>query len=285
MRAILGAVLCLAWGSARAEVVVRSGVPFTALQLEAAVAARGGTAGLDIEVSSPWPERVALVTPSGRWEIEIGAARGEAAARVVALHVVELAVGAAPVSAVVTGAPGEGVAAPGARASTAPVRAGGPRIAALAVGELGARRTDFASLGGAIEVAYAGPWIVGAGLSWQHEQTIHVESGPQITGELLRGRVVVGVAFGPAELAAFGFAGRVRFDDFMDTPTQWSTGIGAEVRLVLPVSTAWAFVIATGTELFNEDTEVRYVIGPIAAMPRMAVAGGIGVAWMGAPAR
>ena len=133
MRAMLGAVLCLAWGSARAEVVIKPGVPFTALQLESALAARGGTARLDIEVSSPRPERVALVTPGGKWEIEIGAARGEASARVVALHVVELAVDAAPVSAGVTRAPGEVAPAPEADARASSRRAAGPRIATLGI--------------------------------------------------------------------------------------------------------------------------------------------------------
>jgi hypothetical protein len=282
---MLGAVLCLAWGSARAEVVIKPGVPFTALQLEAAVAARGGTAGLDIEVSSPRPERVALVTSGGRWEIEIGAARGEAAARVVALHVVELAVDAAPVSAGVTRAPGEVAPAPEAGARASSRRAAGPRIATLAVGALGLRRSDFASLGGAIEVTYAGPWILGAGLSWQREQTYHVEYGPQITGDLFRGRAIGGASFGPVEVVVIGFAGRVRFNDVTGWNNRWSTGLGGDVRLVLPASGAWAAVIAMGIEAYGEVTEAWYPFMPVAAMPHTTVAAGIGIAWRGGTSR
>jgi hypothetical protein len=280
MRAILGAVLCLASVPARADVVVRPGVPFTATQLEAAIEVRGGAKGLDIEVWKLFPDRLVVLTPGGRWEIEIGAARGAAAARVVALHVVEVAVHAAPVSIVVVAAPGQ--VAPSAAEVRTPAssgRAGGPRIATLAVGALGTRGSDFASLGGALEVSYAGPWIFGAGLSWQREQTIGVMLCPPCTGHLFRGRAVAGVSSGPVELVASGFAGRISLYDTGGRIRRWSTGISAEVRLVLPISTAWAVMIAAGTERFREVIAVAY---DAAATPRMTLTAGIGVAWRGA---
>jgi len=66
---------------------------------------------------------------------------------------------------------------------------------------------------------------------------------------------------------------------------RWSTGIGAEARVALPVSTAWAVVFAAGTELFRERIEVRYGDMRIGATPRATVGGGIGVAWTGERAR
>jgi hypothetical protein len=64
MRAILGAVLCLASVPARADVVVRPGVPFTATQLEAAIEVRGGAKGLDIEVRKLFPDRLVVLDHS-----------------------------------------------------------------------------------------------------------------------------------------------------------------------------------------------------------------------------
>lgn len=162
-----GAVCLLAAAPARAGVVVQVGVPFTAAQLEAAIAARGGAGdgGLEVEVSRPSPERLALVMPAGRWEIEIGAASGETAARVVALHVIELAAGAAAAAAAAPAAVSAAPATPTAGAAPAPaaaavqaaeVRAPAPpraghryRLAALGVGSRGVRAGDFTSVGGA----------------------------------------------------------------------------------------------------------------------------------------
>jgi hypothetical protein len=280
-------------------------VPFTAAQLEAAIAVRGGSAEIAIEVSSPSPERLALKTRDGRWEIEIGAARGEAAARVVALHVIELGVGAAPVSDGVTRAPGEvapgemapgavapGAVAPGAvevgataRQALVPMAADRYRVAALGVGARGTSAGDFASLGAAIEVTRSGRWIVGGGLGWQHALTIHGDHGAPYNGDLIRGLVLGGVTVGPAERVATGSAGRVIVDGGTGGVNRWSTGIGAEVRVAVPVSAAWAVMIAAGTELFRERIEVRYGDMQIGATARATVGGGIGVAWTGEQVR
>jgi hypothetical protein len=116
MRVMIGGALyLLAAAPARAGVVVAAEVPFTATQLEAAIAARGGPGAgtLEIYVSRPGPERLALVTPAGRWEIDIGPASDEAAARVVALHVLDLGGGATPVAPrEVAALPTTGVQAP-----------------------------------------------------------------------------------------------------------------------------------------------------------------------------
>jgi len=296
MRAIIGAVLCLlAAVPARAGLVVQPGVPFTAAQLEAAIAARGGPeeAGLDIEVTCPSPARLVLVMPQGRWEIEIGAASGEAAARVVALHVIELARGAAAVPAATFAAPAKAVALPAAavRISTSPRAQEHYRLATFGVGSLGTHAGDLASLGGAIELTRTGRWVAGGGIAWQHGFAIERTPGLPIAADLIRVRAVAGVALGPAELVAGGFAGRNIVDGGTGTISRWDTGLAAEVRAALRVSATWAIVIAAGAELFRERIEVRLDSGPfvsstpIGATPRVALSSGIGLAWTGEWAR
>jgi hypothetical protein len=292
MRAMIGAALCLlAAVPARAGVVVQPGVPFMAAQLEAAIAARGGPeeAGLDIEVSSPSPGRLTLVTPQGRWEIVIGVASGEAAARVVALHVIELAGAAPAVPAATSAAPAEAVALPTAavRISTSPRTQEHYRLAALGVGSLGTRAGDLASLGGVIELTRTGRWVAGGGIAWQHGVAIARAPGLPIAADLIRVRAVAGVALGPAELVGVGFAGRNIVDGGTGTISRWDTGLAAEVRAALRVSATWAIVIAAGAELFLDRIEVRLDSGPfvpstpIGATPRVALSGGIGLAWTG----
>jgi len=293
MRAMIGAALCLlAAVPARAGVVVQPGVPFTAAQLEAAIVARGGPeeVGLKIEVSSPSPGRLALVTPQGRWEIEIGAASGEPAARVVALHVIELAGEPAAIPAAAPAAPGEAAALPAAVVRTATSRRTQDhyRLAALGVGSRGTRAGDFTSLGGAIELTRTGRWVAGGGIAWQHGLAIERAPGLPIAADLIRVRAVAGVALGPAELVAVGFAGRNIVDGGSGTISRWDTGLAAEVRAALPVSAAWSIVIAAGAELFRERIEVRFDTAvaqlpptPVGATPRVALSGGLGLAWTG----
>lgn len=290
---MIGAALCLlAAVPARAGVVVRPGVPFTAAQLEAAITARGGPeeTGLDIEISSPSPERLALVTPQGRWEIEIGAASGDAAARVIALHVIELA-GEGPAVPAPFTAPAEAAATPTAavRVPISPDAHDQYRLAALGVGSRGTRAGDFTSLGGRIELTRMGRWIIGGGIAWQHGLTIEHAPGVPIAAELIRVRAVAGVALGPAELVAVGFAGRNIVDGGTGTISRWDTGLATEVRAALPVSAAWAIVIAAGAELFRERIEVQFDTAvlqappptTVGATPRVALSGGIGLAWTG----
>jgi hypothetical protein len=276
---IAGALCLLTAASARAGVVVAPGVPFTASQLEAAIAVRGGPdeGRLDLEVSSSRPGRlVLLATPGGRWEIEIGPASGEAAARVVALYVVELGVD------VVVPA----VAAKVGTTRTAEVSVPAPpgarddyRLALLGVASHGMNAGDFAWMGGAIELAHIGPWIAGGGLSWQYGLTIDRAAGKPISAELIRVRVVGGVALGPLELVAGGFAGRLFVDVGDDVLGRWSTGLVGEARAVLPVSSAWAVEIATDAELFRERIEVRFGPDPIGATPRTVLGARLGLAW------
>jgi len=272
--------LCLLTAaSARADVVVHPGVPFTAAQLEAAIAVRSeaGARRPDLEVSSVRPGRLILVVAPGRsWEIEIGPASGATAARVVALYVIELGV-----DVVIRDAPAD--AAPlRTTAVRAPVPAKAPdhyRLALLGMGSRGMNAGDFAWAGGAIELTHTGPWIAGGGFAWQHGLTIERAAGLPISAELIRARLVSGVAIGPLELVAGGFAGRLFVNSGSDVLGRWSTGLVGEARAALPVSSTWAIEIATDAELFRERIEVRVGTDPIGATPRTALGARIGLAW------
>jgi hypothetical protein len=268
-------VCLLTAASARADVVVHPGVPFTAAELEAAIAVRSeaGERRPDLEVSSVRPGQLVLVAAPGRsWEIEIGPASGVTAARVVALYVIELGV-----DVVIGDVPAD--AAPlrtTAVASEAPARY---RLALLGIGSRGLDAGDFAWAGGAIELTHLGPWIAGGGFAWQHGLTIARAAGQPISAELIRARLVAGVALGPLELVAGGFAGRLFVNSGSDMLGRWSTGLVGEARAALPVSSTWAIEIATDAELFRERIEVRFATDPIGATPRTALGARIGFAW------
>lgn len=293
MRVTFGVALCLLGGPARADVVVQPGVLFSAAELVAAIRARGGPeqSRLDVEVSSPEPGRLALVMPAGRWEIEIGAAGSDTAARVVALHVIELWAGTAATAVPAAVAAQEGanlvkasaVSSGDAELQSAAVQEPRPRyrVAALGVGSLGSRSGDFGLVGGAIEVARSGRWVAGGGIGWQRGLRIDRTPGAPIAADLVRVHAVGGIALGAAELVAGGFVGRAVVDGGNGTISRWNTGLEAAVRVAVPVSDGWALVVAAGGEVFRERIEVRFGNTRIGATPRAALCSGIGFAWMG----
>jgi hypothetical protein len=268
--------------SARADVVVQAGVPFTAAQLEAAIAVRSGSGERrpDLEIARVYPGRLVLVAAGRRWEIDIGPASGAAAARVMALFVIELGV-----DVVVREVP---AAAPRAAAVTAPHAAEAAdhyRLAVLGSGSRGMDAGDFAWAGGAIELTHVGPWIAGGGLSWQYGLPIERAPGMPISAELLRARLIGGIGLGPLELVAGGFAGRLFVTSGSDVLGRWSTGLVGEARAALPVSSAWAVEVAAEAELFRERIEVDFGTARIGATPRTALGVRIGLAWTEAQPR
>jgi hypothetical protein len=293
MRALLSAVLCVtAAVPARAGIVVQPAVPFTEVQLAAVIAVRGGSgeSALDIEVSRLSPERLVLVTPDGRWEIEIGAATGAAAARIVALHVLELAVPSATArSAAIAELPVTRAELPMTRAdrplSASPRARDRLRLTALGLGSAGTRARDFVLVGGTVELSRVGRWVAGGGIAVQHGLTIDNAPGAPISADLIRARVVGGVAVGMTELVAGGFAGRVIVDGGTGGIARWTTGLVAEARVALPVSGPWSVVIEAGGELFREQIEVRLGGTRVGETPRTTLGAGLGLAWTERPAR
>jgi hypothetical protein len=167
------------------------------------------------------------------------------------------------------------------RALAAPPRGHRYRLAALGVGSRGVRAGDFTSVGGAIELTRAGRWIVGGGIAWQRGLTIDLEAGAPIGADLVRARAMGGVALGPVELTAGGFAGRVRVDGGTGSIGGWALGLAAEARGVKRVSAAWLIVVAASTELFRDRIEVRFGAMRLGATPRVALGGAIGLLWTG----
>lgn len=291
MRGLIAGALCLlATSPVDAGVLVQPGVPFSAAQLAEAITLRGGADPdrLSITVSSLGRERLALVTPDGRWEIEIGEADGGTAARVVALYVIELEVGVGA-----TGAPDRLVATRAAEVGRPAVGAADRyRLAVLGIGSRGVDDGDFTLMGTAIEVTRGARWVTGGGIAWQHGLTITPSStgmlgagARPISADLIRLRVVAGAALGPLEVVAGGFAGRVLVDAGTGGLSRWSTGLVAEARAVLPVSAAWAVELAADAEVFRDRIEVRSGGAAIGATPRGSLGGRIGLAWTGGGAR
>lgn len=286
MRAMMSAVLCATVAlPARAGVVVQPEVPFTEVQLAALIAVRGetGEGTLDIEVSRLSPGRLELVTRDGHWEIEIGAAIGAAAARIVALHVLELAV---PHVAVRTAIAEFAEPARADRLVSALPSAGDRlRLTTLGVAAVGSRTRDFMLVGGAVELSRVGRWVAGGGIAAQHGLAISSPPAAPISANLVRARVVGGVAVGMTELVAGGFAGRAIVDGGTGIVSRWTTGLLAEVRVALPVSGPWSLVIEAGGEVFREQIEVRVGGTRVGNTPRAALGAGFGLAWTQGRAR
>lgn len=266
---MIGAAVLLWGATARAEVVIDPEVPFTEEQLAAAMAARGRDGrGLLLEISRPIPGVLLLVLAARRWEIPLGPERGETAARVVALYVIELSEPPLEIS--------------GAERAAAPPPGGARyRVAALGVGALGIRAGDFTSVGGAFEVTRVGRWVTSAGLSWQRGLTIDRDPGAPIRAELFRLRGMAGVALGQAELVAGGFAGRMIVDGGTGVIDGWALGAAAELRATAPVAAGWSIAFSAGVEVFRHRVEVRLEEDRLGATPRVALAGGVGLAWIG----
>jgi hypothetical protein len=288
MRAILSAALCaMVAVPARAGIVVEPAVPFTNVQLAAVIAARGGTGegALDIEVVRLNSGRLELVTRAGRWEIDIGAATG-AAARIVALHVLELAV---PRAEARSAAAADVAEVPLARseglASALPAAGDLLRLTALGLGSIGSRARDFALVGGAVELSRVGRWIGSGGIAAQHGLAIHSPPAAPISANLIRAQVSAGVAVGITELIAGGFAGRVIVDGGTGMVSRWTTGLLARVRVALPLSGPWSVVMEAGGEVFREQVEVRVGGTPVGDTPRAALGAGLGLAWTQGRAR
>ncbi len=89
MRLLVAAILCISAQRAVAGAIVGAGVPFTAIELEDALHARG-LSELDVEVLLLERTQVEIRAKDGRQRVDLGATRGIAAARLVALSLAGL---------------------------------------------------------------------------------------------------------------------------------------------------------------------------------------------------
>lgn len=279
MRA-LGALLVIAVagavpaGPAHAGVVVGDGVPFSARELERALAARTpAAAALALDVRASGPGRLVVVGAGAQWHVEIGGARGSLAARLVALNVLDSGRVELPVEPAATPAP---VRAP--RRLTVTVHGGARRgtaahdlTATVTGAELDVDVRARVWLGGALEL---------------HEDLARAPAGAAtVDGGAALVRVLAGVRLGALDLGAGPLAGRVHVDHGDERSRGWQLGVAAVARAQLPLSARWALVAALGVDGYRHRIEVRDDGDTLAATPRAAVTATVGVRWQSGRAR
>jgi hypothetical protein len=260
--------ICLLVGTtpAAADVAVGADVPFTATELSAALAPRG-IALAEGTVTLVAPSTVELATPAGRHRVELGDARGQAAARLVALHLVES---------------GDAIDLPG---PTAIVATAAPRVATawhLAVAMGAGRGTQAADLTlGALraEATWArGAWRWGGALGWLHGFARAKDPMQPVTADLGIARAFGGVGVGRFEIVAGPavIAYRVR-----GAASGVAWGAGGSVRAVLAGTARWTLVASCDADAIAHRVVVRYDGAELAATPRVALTAGLGVRWEG----
>jgi hypothetical protein len=252
---------------ARAEVAVGAGVPFSADDLTAALALRGAPL-VDIAVRSLAPTMVELATPLGRLQIDLGAARGASAARLVALQLVPMSL--EPSLA------GPFALPPAPRS----VEDHGWMFGVTAGGGRGIEGTDLGVVAVRGDAMWAsGAWRFGGSVGWLHEIRGADQGMPGVTADFAAIRAVGGVAIGPFELVAGPELAPYRM---AGTPSGVTVGAGGSVRVLLLQSQTRGQAFATADlELFAHRLVVESAGMELAATPRAMVTVAVGLAWGG----
>lgn len=249
---------------AQAGVVVGEGVPFSAEDLERALAARTrDVAALAIDVQAIAPDRLRVVGPNGRWDVELGEARGRAAARLVALNVLGDDGGDVDIVA-----PARPAARP-ARALALTVGGGASR---------GVGAADLAATVLAVEVTTGGRWRIGAGLDWRAAIEATPTGAEPVDGHTWLARALIGRAFGRAEVVAGPLVGRLRVDSTVGA-TAWQSGAAVAVRAGWAIAPGWTVVVGAGGDGYRHRIEVRRAGQVVATTPRVALAATVGLRW------
>jgi hypothetical protein len=250
---------------ARAEVAVAPGVPFTASELVAALALRGALVD-QVAVRAVSSTTVELRTPTGRQRVELGVARGPAAARLVALQLTLSSALPVPLPA----------PAVSARASTAHVpdwtfdlAAGGGR---------GVSAHDFVwTAVQADAIATLGPWRWGAGLRWLHGLARDAAGGASPGADLGALRAAFGVAAGRFEV----IAGPALVGYRVAGASRVAFGAGGELRVHLPGGTRWHTMAGAQLDVLLHQVVIERDGVALASTPRVAVTALFGIAWGG----
>ncbi len=265
MRAPCAFLLIAVATPAQAGVVVGEGVPFSAEDLERALAARTRDgAALAIDVQAIAPDRLRVIGPGGRWDVELGEARGRAAARLVALNVLGGDGGA-----------GGDVAAP-ARAASRPTRDLALTVSGGASRGVGA--DDLAATVLAVDVTTGGRWRIGAGLEWRAAIEATPTGADPVDGQTWLARALIGRTIGRAELTAGPLVGRLRVDSTVGAAA-WLAGATVAVRTSWTIAPGWAVVVGAGGDGYRHRIEVRRAGQVVATTPRVALAATVGLRW------
>jgi hypothetical protein len=272
MRAACAALVTLSLAiaaPARAQIVVGEGVPFSARELAYALAVRTReVARLAVQVQAAAPGWLRVSAGDGWSDVEIGAAQGAIAARLVALTLVaDLELSRGPVLDV-------------AVAPVAPVAPGTPgwSVAVAAGARTGIGSDDLTSMLAAIEVTGGRRWWLAGGFEW-HEDLRSAPTGAEpVDGSGWLARGLVGHRLGVVELGVGPLAGRVQLDSGVRVRA-WQLGVGAVARAALPITSRWTLLLGAGADGYRHRVEVRRDDIMVAATPRVAVAATVGLRW------
>lgn len=243
-------------GIARAEVEVGDGVPFTASELESALLTRGVEPALTVRAVSG--STIEVRTPATAERIDLGGARGPAAARLVAVYLAE--------------APEPALATVEVRAPARRSRPVWLRVAAIA--GRGAASDDLALIGPEAGVRTGrGRWQLGAELAWLHGQA--ADPGAAVRANLGLARIAIGAQVGAVELTAGPTLGRYG----VGARRGWMRGghVDAAVRVV--GGATWRVRVGARAELLDPRVEVRLDGRAFTATPRLALTGAIAFEW------
>ena len=279
------AALVVGVAAARGDVVVGQGAPFTAAELEDAIAARTGASTGDVAVEPAAGDVVRLVTPDGTWQIGVGDARGAAAARLVALHLVDRA-------ALGT------IALPPPRVAVAPSRtplledltdepepatspvvpAGSSRWLALRTGATrGTSSTDLSGLLATLELGgERASWIAAAELGAQVSGTS--SDAGDVRWVMPHVRVSGGRRVGAVELLGGVLLGRAFLANVPDRPAATMVALGGSARTSWPIGRGrWRLVTGLGADAYHHRIVIRRLGVEEASTPRFALTATVGL--------
>jgi hypothetical protein len=273
------AIVAAAAGAARAEVAVEPGVPFTASELASALALRGAAA-TDVVVVAVSPTAVELHTTVGGQRVELGAARGPAAARLVALQLARLQLAtrgiapeAAGEAAVVAGAADPGW--------TLGLGAGGGHGAAAIDFALIALRADALHSRGSLRYGASVVWLHGFARSPDAGALaaagIAMPATPDVaTADL--GIVRAGIGLGHGGWSAVAGPELVGYR-VSGASSGITAGIGGGVRARLAGAARWQAIAGAEIDVFRHRVIVARDTVEFAATPRVALTALVGLVW------
>jgi hypothetical protein len=278
-------VLVASAAPARAGVVVGEGVPFTADELAAAIEARSGEDVVgDIEVEMSPGADLRLITPNGMWDVVVGEARGSAAARLVALHVVDrqgLGAIALPPPARVAAAPSptvldEDLDEPTIEAAVAEPVVHGPWVVFGAGVTRGPASTDLAAFTASIEIGGERERWIAAG-----EVGVDLSGASPDAGDVRwvmpRGRLNLGRRFGSVQILGGVLVGQMFLANVPDRPSATMVAVGGHARIVQPIGNGpWRLVAGFGVDAYQDRLVIRRMGVEEASTPRFSLAGTIG---------
>jgi hypothetical protein len=263
---VAGLLLTLAVASpASAQVEVGLGVPFSASDLEVALATRGGV--IDVTVTALTPSTVEVVTATTSVRIDLGGTRGPAAARLLAMQLLEVS------------PPGLAAEVP-ARVERAtavtPRRAGDPALLVAIGGGRGVRGVDMTMTRVRLEATTtAAGFRVGAGAGWVHGLADAVDPTQPVGADLAIVGPLIGRELGALQLVAGPIGGRYR----VTGASGWLWGVTATARVRVARTGGWHVWVGADAELLDPRVVVRFDGREVAATPRAALYGELAIAW------